>query len=54
MHGRFERSRLAETGQSVARLEGLARLMDGAFVLPAPTSGWASMPSSAWCRLPAT
>ena len=23
-----------ETGQSVARLEGLARLMDGAFVLP--------------------
>ena len=34
MHGRFERYSAAETGQSVARLEGLARLMDGAFVLP--------------------
>jgi uncharacterized protein DUF4112 len=34
MHGRFERYSAVETGQSVARLEGLARLMDGAFVLP--------------------
>ena len=34
MHGRFERYSATETGQSVARLEGLARLMDGAFVLP--------------------
>jgi len=34
MHGSFERYSATETGQSVARLEGLARLMDGAFVLP--------------------
>jgi hypothetical protein len=34
MHGRFEGYSATETGQSVARLEGLARLMDGAFVLP--------------------
>jgi len=34
MHGRFERYSASETGQSVGRLEGLARLMDGAFVLP--------------------
>ena len=34
MHGRFERYSATVTGQSVARLEGLARLMDGAFVLP--------------------
>jgi hypothetical protein len=34
MHGTVERYAATETGQSVARLEGLARLMDGAFVLP--------------------
>ena len=34
MHGTFERYSATETSQSVARLEGLARLMDGAFVLP--------------------
>jgi hypothetical protein len=34
LHGRFEGYSATETGQSVARLEGLARLMDGAFVLP--------------------
>jgi hypothetical protein len=34
MHGRLERYSTTETGRSVARLEGLARLMDGAFVLP--------------------
>ena len=34
MHGRFQRYSATETGQSVARLEGLARLMDGVFVLP--------------------
>jgi hypothetical protein len=34
MHGRIERYSATETGQSVARLEGLARLMDGVFVLP--------------------
>jgi hypothetical protein len=40
MHGRFERYSATETGQSVARLEGLARLMDGApLSCPAPISG---------------
>ena len=34
MHGTFERYTATETSQSVTRLEGLARLMDGAFVLP--------------------
>ena len=34
MHGTFERYSATETSQSVVRLEGLARLMDGAFVLP--------------------
>jgi hypothetical protein len=34
MHGRFQRYSATETGQSVTRLEGLARLMDGAVVLP--------------------
>ena len=34
MHGTFERYSATETSQSVTRLEGLARLMDGAFVLP--------------------
>jgi Domain of unknown function (DUF4112) len=34
MHGTFERYSATETSQSVACLEGLARLMDGAFVLP--------------------
>jgi hypothetical protein len=34
MHGRFQRSSATETGQSVTRLEGLARLMDSAVVLP--------------------
>jgi len=33
--------------QSVARLEALARLMDGAFVLPGTTSASVSMASSA-------
>jgi Domain of unknown function (DUF4112) len=34
MHGTFERYSATQTSQSVTRLEGLARLMDGAFVLP--------------------
>jgi hypothetical protein len=34
MHGTFERYSATETSQSVTRLEGLARLTDGAFVLP--------------------
>jgi hypothetical protein len=34
MHGTYQTFSARETGQSVARLEALARLMDGAFVLP--------------------
>jgi hypothetical protein len=34
MHGTYQTYSARETGQSVARLEALARLMDGAFVLP--------------------
>src|SRR5262245_31731296 len=34
MHGSFNTYSARETAQSVARLEALARLMDGAFVLP--------------------
>ena len=34
MHGTFERYSATQTSQSVTRLEGLARLMDGAFVIP--------------------
>ena len=34
MHGTRERHSAQETAQSIARLEALARLMDGAFVLP--------------------
>ena len=34
MHGTFGRYSATQTSQSVTRLEGLARLMDGAFVLP--------------------
>jgi hypothetical protein len=34
MHGTYERYSTTETSQSVGRLEGLARLMDGAVVLP--------------------
>ena len=35
MHGIYQTFSARETGQSVARLEALAKLMDGAFVLPA-------------------
>jgi Domain of unknown function (DUF4112) len=34
MHGTYHTFSARETGQSVARLEALARLMDGAFVIP--------------------
>jgi hypothetical protein len=34
MHGNFERHPAKNADQSVARLEGLARLMDGAFIVP--------------------
>ena len=34
MHGTYQTFSARETGQSVARLEALAKLMDGAFVLP--------------------
>jgi hypothetical protein len=34
MHGTYQTYSARETGQSVARLEALAKLMDGAFVLP--------------------
>jgi hypothetical protein len=34
MHGTYRTFSARETGQSVARLEALAKLMDGAFVLP--------------------
>jgi Domain of unknown function (DUF4112) len=34
MHGTYERYSAPETARSVARLEALARLMDGAFVVP--------------------
>jgi hypothetical protein len=34
MHGTFQILSVRETGQSVARLEALARLMDGAFIVP--------------------
>ena len=50
MHGRFERYSATETGQSVARLEGLARVMDGAFVLPGTKIRRGLDVSSAWSR----
>ena len=34
MHGTYQTFSARETGHSVVRLEALARLMDGAFVLP--------------------
>jgi hypothetical protein len=34
MHGKLERYSATEAEESIARLEGLGRLMDGAFVLP--------------------
>jgi hypothetical protein len=34
MHGTYQTFSARETGQSVARLEALAQLMDGAFILP--------------------
>lgn len=34
MHGTYRSFSARQTGQSVARLEALAKLMDGAFVLP--------------------
>jgi hypothetical protein len=34
MHGTYHTFSARETGQAVARLEALARLMDGAFILP--------------------
>jgi hypothetical protein len=53
MHGTFK---ITPGGpeESMARLEAIGRLMDGAFVAPAPTFASASMPSLASCRSLAT
>jgi len=53
MHGTY---RISPGGmeESVTRLEALARLMDGSFVIPGTNSAWGWTQSSASCRWPET